>query len=79
MDSKIFNKLRSEVLTLSEAERAELAHELIKSLDAPGDSDVTEAWDQEIQRRLAEIEAGTASLVDRKEFQRRLQERIGSQ
>ena len=32
--------LRPKMLTLSELERAELAHELIKSLDAPADEGV---------------------------------------
>jgi len=49
-------ELRSEVLSLPEAERAELAHELVNSLDAPADADVADAWDREIQRRLAEID-----------------------
>ena len=31
-------KLRSELLSLPEAERAELAHDLVKSLDAPADA-----------------------------------------
>ena len=80
MGAESLRKLRSEVLMLSEAERAELAHELIKSLDAPveADADVTDAWDKEILRRLAEIDAGTAKLIDREEFRRRLQARIGN-
>ena len=63
---------------LSEAERAELAYVLVKSLDAPTDADATEAWDKEILRRLAEIDAGTAKLINRDEFRRRMQARIGS-
>jgi putative addiction module component (TIGR02574 family) len=77
METEILNKLRSEVLMLPEAERAELAHALDKSLDAPDDANALEAWDKEILRRLAEIEAGTAKFIDRDEFRRRMQERIG--
>ena len=77
METEILNKLRFEVLMLSEAERAELAHALVKSLDAPDDANALEAWDKEILRRLAEVEAGTAKLIDRDEFCRRMQERIG--
>lgn len=77
MGSETFGRLRSEVLTLPETERAELAHVLVKSLDAPSDVDAADAWDKEILRRLAEIDAGTAKLVDRDDFRRRLQERIG--
>ena len=54
-----------------------MAHALVKSLDAPDDADVLEAWDKEILRRLAEIDAGTAKLIDRDEFRRRMQARIG--
>ena len=78
METETLSKLRSEVLMLSEAERAELAHALVKSLDAPTDVDATEAWDMEILRRLVEIDAGTAKLIDRDEFRRRMQARIGS-
>ena len=78
METETLNKLRSEALMLSETERAELAHALVKSLDAPDDADASEAWDKEILRRLAEIDAGTAMLIDRDEFRRRMQARISS-
>jgi len=78
MGTNALNKLRSEALMLSEAERAELAHALVKSLDAPSDADVADAWDKEILRRLAEIDAGTVKLIDRDEFRRRMQERLGN-
>lgn len=77
MGTETLNKLRSEALMLSEVERAELAYALVKSLDAPIDMGVSEAWDKEIQRRLAEIDAGTAKLIDRDEFRRRMRTRIG--
>ncbi|MGH8554036.1 MAG: addiction module protein [Gammaproteobacteria bacterium] len=76
MSSGALEKLRSEALNLSEAERAELAHELVVSLDGAIDSDADEAWDAEIVRRLAEIDSGTAVLVDREEFRRRMRARI---
>ena len=78
METETLNKLRSEALVLSEAEHAELAHFLVKSLDAPADADASEAWDKEILRRLAEIDAGTAKFIDRDEFRRRMQARLGS-
>ena len=78
MASEILSKLRAEALMLPEAERAELAHELVKSLDAPADADAAEAWEQEILRRLAEIDVGTAKLIDREEFRRRMQERLAA-
>jgi putative addiction module component (TIGR02574 family) len=65
-----------EALSLPEEERAELAQDLMASLDAPADADATEAWDKEILRRLAEIDAGTAKLIDRAELRRRIQQRL---
>jgi len=77
MSTDTLSKLRSDALSLPEAERAELAHTLVKSLDSPPDPDAVEAWDREIGRRLAELDAGTATLLDRGEFRRRMQARIG--
>lgn len=76
MDNTALEKLRSEALNLSETERAELAYNLDVSLDGPPDADVEKAWDTEILRRLSEIDAGTASLVDRKELRRRMRARM---
>ncbi len=75
MGSTALEKVRSEALNLSEAERVELAYNLVISLDGPPDSDVEKAWDTEIMRRLSEIDSGTANLVDRKEFRRRMRAR----
>jgi len=76
MGSRALEKVRSQALNLSESERAELAHNLVASLDGPADSDAEKAWDAEILRRLAEIDSGTANLIDREEFRRRMQARI---
>lgn len=46
------------------------------SLDGPADKDAASAWDAEIQRRLAEIDGGTAKLIDREELRRRMRARI---
>jgi putative addiction module component (TIGR02574 family) len=76
MSSATLEKLRAEALRLSQPERAELAHELVKSLDAPADADATEAWEQEILRRLADVDSGTATLIDREELRRRMRARM---
>ena len=74
--TETLSKLRSEALTLPEAERAELAHTLVTGLNAPTDMDATEEWDKEILQRIAEIDAGTAKHIDRDEFQVRMRDRI---
>jgi putative addiction module component (TIGR02574 family) len=78
MATEPLQRLRSEMLALSEAERAELAHDLILSLDEPRDNGVGEAWDREISRRIGEIDAGQAELVDRAEFRLRIRKRLES-
>ena len=76
MGSSALEKVRAEALNLSETERADLAHNLVASLDGPTDSDVEKAWDAEILRRLSEIESGTSNLIDREEFRRRMRARM---
>lgn len=76
MAGSTLERIRSEALRLSEAERAELAHSLVESLDGPADKDAESAWDAEIVRRLAEIDAGAAKLIDREEMRRRMRARM---
>jgi len=76
MSGSALEKVRSEALRLPEADRAELAHSLVVSLDGPADADAEAAWDAEILRRLDEIESGTAKLVDREELRRRMRARM---
>lgn len=77
MGKSALDKVRDEALRLPESERATLAQDLVASLDGPADNDVEAAWDAEIRRRLSEIDAGTATLVDREEFRRRVNARLG--
>jgi len=76
MPGSTLEKVRSETLRLSEAERAELAHSLVESLDGPADQDAQFVWDAEIVRRLAEVDAGAAELIDREEMRRRMRARM---
>lgn len=76
MTAEPLQRLRSEVLALSEAERAELAHDLIQSLDAPRDDGVEDAWEREISRRIREIDAGQAEMMERTEFRERIRAKL---
>lgn len=76
MKHQSFEELKDEALALSEADRAALALELVSSLDGKPDPDVETEWNAEIRRRLAEIDNGTAKLIDRDEFRRRIQQRL---
>ena len=56
-------ELFAKVSILSDEERATLAGLLIESLESEVDSDVEEAWRVEIERRVAELDSGTAKTV----------------
>lgn len=57
---KTAETLKQELSQLSKQDRAEIAYFLIHSLDEDGDDNITEAWDEELTQRLAEINEGTA-------------------
>ena len=55
------DQLTHEALSLSEQERAQLAHTLLRSLDsAENVSEVDAAWEAEITRRVERVKQGTA-------------------
>lgn len=64
MSKAELDALTNAALALSETERAKLARDLVASLDGPDEDDVATAWDIEICRRINEIEAGDAQLLD---------------
>lgn len=61
-----------EALKLSPNERAEVAEQLIASLEEAPDTNVEQAWQQEVQRRLHQIERGEVKTIPWEEVQRRL-------
>jgi putative addiction module component (TIGR02574 family) len=61
--SDLLIELSQKALSLSLDERAQLAEELLRSLHGAIDPDVDAAWDQEIRRRVAEVESGAAKLI----------------
>ncbi len=77
MSSAVLDKVRNEALGLPESDRAELAHDLVASLDGPTDPSAPQDWDAEISRRLNDIDSGAANLIDRQEFSRRMRKRLG--
>jgi putative addiction module component (TIGR02574 family) len=65
-------ELLKQALELDERDRATLAGALIESLDAEVDADAEAAWDKEIGRRVAELEAGSVATVAWSEVRDRL-------
>ncbi len=60
--SKATSSVLADALRLDPDARAELAAELLASLDGPADPDAGAAWQAEIEHRIEAIEAGTMSL-----------------
>jgi putative addiction module component (TIGR02574 family) len=65
----------SEALRLPIEDRARLALELLRSLDDEPEPGAAEAWDAEIERRGAEVDAGTADTVSLEEFEAHIRDR----
>jgi len=64
-------ELLKHALTLPDKERAELASSLINSLDPTIDTNADLAWQEEIARRLEEVESGRVKTVPWEEVRRK--------
>ena len=58
--SMAYDLLKAEITSLTEQQRAELAHLLIQSLDVETQDEVETAWAGELNRRFREIREGSA-------------------
>jgi putative addiction module component (TIGR02574 family) len=66
----MLDELEAQAMKLTLRERGELAHRLLVSLNDEPDGtseEIAKAWDEEIARRVAEIDAGTAVLIPEEE------------
>lgn len=64
--STLVEELSQKALSLSPEERVRLAEELLATVQT-FDAEVEAAWDEEIKRRVAEIDNGTAKLIPAEE------------
>ena len=64
--------LLQKALSLSEEERAELAGSLMDSLDAEKDASAASAWQEELARRIADLDSGKAKTVPWHEVRARI-------
>lgn len=60
--STLIDELSQKARLLPPEERVRLAEELLSTVQETA-PDVEASWEEEIRRRIAEIEAGTAKLV----------------
>lgn len=63
----------ADALRLDVSDRAEIAAELIGSLDGPVDPGAEAAWADEIERRVAQIESGAVQLEPWDELRHRIE------
>jgi len=74
--TKPIQAVLADALRLDTDARAELAAELLASLDGPADADAESAWDAEIERRINQIEAGEVRLEPWESVKRRIEKNI---
>lgn len=74
--TKAAQAVLADALRLDADARAELASELLASLDGPADADAEAAWDAEIERRIHAIEAGEIRLEPWESVKRRIEKDI---
>ena len=65
-----------DALALPDDARAELVDRLIESLDSTVDEGAEQAWNEEIARRLNEIDTGAVALIPWEDARRRLRARL---
>ncbi len=66
------SELLRQALELSVEERADLAAQILESLDSSDDPEVQAAWQAEIERRMAQLDSGEVKPISAEEFRRRL-------
>ncbi len=69
-------ELLQKALSLSGEERAALAGSLLESLDVTVEKGAKNAWDQEIARRIADLDCGKAKTVPWEEIRARISSRL---
>jgi putative addiction module component (TIGR02574 family) len=70
------SELLQKALSLSEEERAELAGSLIESLDAAVDEATEAAWNEEIGRRIEDLDSGKAKTIPWKVVRSRISSKL---
>lgn len=69
-------ELLQKALSLSEEERAELAGSLLESLDTTAEEGAEAAWNQEIARRIADLDSGKAKTVPWEDVRSRISAKL---
>ena len=76
--SRTFTDVWKEAADLSDEDRATLAGLLIESLEGEPDLGVEAAWAAEIEKRVAELDAGTVESIPWEQVRQRLLDRLNA-
>lgn len=63
-------ELLNQALALTEEERADLAASLLDSLDGPRDEDAEVVWQEEISKRISDLDSGKAKTIPWEDVQK---------
>jgi len=69
-------ELLQKALTLPEEERTALVRSLIESLEEVADQGAERAWDEEIARRISDLDSGKAKTVSWEEVRQLISARL---
>ena len=72
-------ELLQKALAFSEKERADLACSLLDSLDTSVDEGVEAAWDEEIARRIADLDSDKAKTISWEDVQTEISKKLGNE
>lgn len=70
-----FDEVLRAALTLPPGQRAMLADHLLGSLDGPNQKQIDDAWAEEAERRMREIDEGKVEVIDGELVMQRLRSR----
>lgn len=75
----VLDELEAQAMKLTIRERGELAHRLLVSLDGEPEGtpeEIARAWDEEIARRVADMEAGRTKWIPADEVFKKIDAQI---
>jgi putative addiction module component (TIGR02574 family) len=75
--SRTYEEVRDEAMALTPEERGSLAEDLWDSNRTPDELEVDRAWTIEVERRVAEIDAGIGTLIPGEDVIRELRAKYG--
>jgi putative addiction module component (TIGR02574 family) len=75
--SRTFEEVRNEAMALTLEERSNLAEDLWDSNRTPEELEIDRVWTVEVERRVAEIDAGIGTLIPGEDVIRELRAKYG--